>query len=143
MAQQPVEQEFQKNNPKAKSCQDCHMKDSYDSSAYNLHKTALPTKIAVIEDDTYPAAEHREALDKITVTYRSTGYRRHELLGLNGFLLKMFDDYMTEDPLDKNYYNLILGVRQADYMSRLTNHLAHALDNTADQPHTSPRTLSL
>src|SRR5258708_32016937 len=76
MAQQPVEQEFQKNNPKAKSCQDCHMKDSYDSGAYNLHKTALPSKIAVIEDETYPSAEHREALDKITVTYRSTGYRR-------------------------------------------------------------------
>src|SRR5258708_15687063 len=143
MAQQPVEQEFQKNNPKAKSCQDCHMKDSYDSGAYNLHKTALPTKIAVIEDETYPAAEHREPLDKITVTYRSTGYRRHELVGLNGFLLKMFDYYMTEDPLDKNYYNMILGVRQADYMSGLTNDLANAIGNVLEQAQTSPAKVSV
>jgi hypothetical protein len=137
------ENEFQKDNPKAKTCQDCHMKDSYVSAAFNLNVTPLPTKIAVIEDDQYPAAEHRAPLDKITVTYRSTGYRRHELVGLNGFMLKFFDYYMTEDPLDKSYYNYILGVRQADYMSGLTNDLPNAIGNIVEQAQTSTAKLDV
>jgi hypothetical protein len=137
------ENEFQKNNPKAKTCQDCHMKGSYANTGYNLDVSPLPTKIAVIEDETYPFAENREAPDKITVTYRSTGYRRHELVGLNGFMLKFFDFFMTQDPSDQNYYNYILGVRQTDYMSALTNDLPNAIGNIVEQAQSDTATLAV
>lgn len=130
------ENEFNPKNPKAQTCQDCHMRDSYTSAQYNLNVSPLPTKIAVIEDDTYPAATNRDELDKITVTYRSIGFRRHELVGLNGFLLEMFNFYMVPSPLDGDDYNHILGVRKTDYMSSLTNDLPNAIGNMVQQAQT-------
>lgn len=138
------ENEFSQNNPKAQTCQDCHMRDSYVSAEYNLNVSPLPTKIAVIEDETYPAATNREALDKITVTYRSKGFRRHELVGLNGFLLNMFSSYMMPGfgSDSGNFYNYILGVRKADYMSNLTDDLPNAIGNMVQQAQTTTASIS-
>jgi hypothetical protein len=127
------ENEFQPNNPNARTCQDCHMRDSYESAANDLSVSPLPTKIAAVEDQDYPGTTHRLPLDKILTTYRSTGFRRHDLLGLNGFLLEMFSYYMQPSSLDGNNYNYILGVRQADYMSGLTNDLPNAIGNVVQQ----------
>jgi len=135
------ENESNPNNPKAQSCQDCHMRNSYVSTTYKLNVSPLPTKIAVIEDETYPAATHREELNRITTTYRPTGFRRHELVGLNGFLLEMFSFYMTADKRGDDF-NHILGVRNKDYMSSLTNDLPNAIGNMVQQGQTRTATLS-
>src|SRR5262249_46487773 len=86
-------------HPKAKSCQDCHMKGE-------LNGTAIQTQIAAVEDDKYPAAEHRAPAADISVPLRATGYARHQLQGLNVFLLALFEQW--SEPL---------GVRTCDYMA--------------------------
>lgn len=127
------ENEFDKSNPNARTCQDCHMRSSYTNAAYSLNVSPLKTKIAATEDEDYPGTTHRLPLNKIKVTFRDTGFRRHDLLGLNGFLLEMFNSYMEKDERDGNYYNTILGVRQMDYMSALTNDLPNAIQNVVAQ----------
>lgn len=99
--------EFASKNPQTvKSCQDCHMKGSYQNEALHIDIPQLQERIATIQDETFPMAEHRLPLDQIRVRVRKTGYARHELLGLNAFVLAMF-----------NQFNDILGVRKSDYMT--------------------------
>lgn len=133
-------------NPKGKNprtCQDCHMRDYYTNPAYGLNNvTPLATKMAAVEEEDYPATTHRLPLNKIAVTYRSTGFRRHDLLGLNGFLLEMFSSYMQEAE-DASYYNNILGVRQSDYMSGLTNDLPNAIQNMVVQAQQNTATVGV
>ena len=83
----------------AKSCQDCHMKG-------DLNGTQIQTQIAVIEDNKYPATEHRAPDDDLNVPLRASGYARHQFQGLNVYLLSMFDQFNEQ-----------LGVRKCDYMS--------------------------
>ena len=90
----------------ARTCQDCHMPRGYTSAARGLDVPQLQTRIAIIEDDTYPAAEHRAPAADLRVRYRTEGFVRHELLGMNAFLLEMF-----------NQFDDILGVRKTDYMT--------------------------
>jgi mono/diheme cytochrome c family protein len=113
--------EFQPAGSKAQSCQDCHMATSYVNPAKDLNVNPIQQPIAIIEDDTFPAADERAPADKIRVRYRTEGYVRHELLGLNIPLLEMF-----------NQFNDILGVRQADYMSGSLTDLSDTIGN-ADQ----------
>ncbi|MBV9762419.1 MAG: hypothetical protein JO340_17795 [Acidobacteriaceae bacterium] len=136
------ENEFSKNNPKARTCQDCHMRDSYSNLQNKLNVSPLPTKIAVVEDEDYPGTTHRLPLDKIKTTFRSTGFRRHDLLGANGFLLQMFLGNMATAP-DGNNYNDILGVRQSDYMSGLTTDLPNAIENLVEQAQQNTATASV
>lgn len=136
------ENEFNKTNPKARTCQDCHMRDSYASVQNKLNVSPLATKIAVVEDEDYPGTTHRLALDKIKTTFRSTGFRRHDLLGANGFLLQMFLGYMKEAD-DGNNYNSILGVRQSDYMSGLATDLPNAIGNLVEQAQQNTATVSV
>ena len=86
-------------HPGAKTCQDCHMKGE-------LNGTAIQTQIAAVEDDKYPAAEHRAASADLSVPLHSGDYVRHQLQGLNVFLLALFDQWSDD-----------LGVRRCDYMS--------------------------
>src|SRR5581483_9500041 len=84
------ENEFNPKNPDAKSCQDCHMAGSYRNLQGTIEIPQIQTKIAAVEDDSYPAAEHRAPLEQILVRYRNTGYARHQFQGLNVFLAEMF-----------------------------------------------------
>ncbi len=86
-------------HPAAKSCQDCHMKGE-------LNGVAIQTQIAAVEDDKYPAADHRAPNQEIAVPLRASGYARHQFQGLNVFLLSLFDQWSDE-----------LGVRTCDYMA--------------------------
>lgn len=86
-------------HPAAKSCQDCHMKGE-------LNGVAIQTQIAAVEDDKYPAADHRAPNEELAVPLRASGYARHQLQGLNVFLLSLFDQWSDE-----------LGVRTCDYMA--------------------------
>jgi len=82
-----------------KTCQDCHMLGS-------LNGTNIETKIAAVEDNQYPAAEHRVPNDQLNVPIRVSGYARHQFQGLNVYLLELFNQF--SDPL---------GVRLCDYMT--------------------------
>ena len=53
----------------------------------------LRTRIAAIQDTTYPEAENLAPHDQLNVRVREEGYRRHNFSGLNVFLLEMFDQF--------------------------------------------------
>ncbi len=108
--------------PNAQSCQQCHMPGGYHNAAKKIDVKQIQQPIAIVQDDTYPAAEGRAPLDKIRVRVREEGYVRHELLGLNVFLLEMF-----------NQFNDVLGVRKDDYMSGSKTGLADTISNAAQQ----------
>jgi hypothetical protein len=115
---------------KAQTCQDCHMPRGYTSAARRLDVPQIQTRIAIIEDDSYPAAEHRAPAADIRVRYRSEGFVRHELLGLNAFLLEMF-----------RQFNDVLGVRKTDYMTGTSDNLEDAQANLLEQARTRTATV--
>lgn len=106
----------------AKSCGDCHMPGNYHNKKKGIDAPQIQQKIAIIEDESYPEADHRVATDEITVRVRKEGFRRHEFQGLNVFLLELFDQF-----------NDILGVRKDDYMSGSSTDLQDAIDNYVQQ----------
>jgi cytochrome c551/c552 len=106
----------------ARTCQDCHMPRGYTSAARGLDLPQIQTRIAIVEDDTYPAAEHRAPAVDIRVRYRTEGFVRHELLGMNAFLLEMF-----------RQFNDVLGVRKTDYMTGTSDNLEDAQANLLEQ----------
>ena len=90
----------------------------------------IQTTFADVQDDTYPAAEHLAPMDQVRARFRDQGFARHQLQGLNVFLLEMFNRFMEPDTsTPPNYSNDILGVRKSDYMSTLSNDLPNAIAN--------------
>lgn len=118
-----------KPGPNAKSCQDCHMASGYANAANKVDVPAIQTAFADVQDDTYPAADHVAPMDQVRARFRDKGFVRHQLQGLNIFLLEMFNQFMTPDTSKKNFSNDILGVRKSDYMSTLNNDLPNAISN--------------
>jgi hypothetical protein len=116
--------------PNARSCQSCHMSSSYANADNKILVEQIQTAIADVQDDTYPAAEHTAPMDQIRARFREKGFSRHQLQGLNVFLLEMFNQFMTADnSRPPNFSNDILGVRKSDYMSTLSNDLQNAVMN--------------
>src|SRR5262249_4963120 len=81
----------------------------------------LIQKVAIIQDQDYPEAEYPAPDDELLVRERDD-FKRHEFLGMNAFLLEMF-----------NQFNEILGVRKSDYMSGSNTDRPDAIDNLAQQ----------
>ena len=106
--------------PGAKSCQACHMPES------------IPTKIALVQDTSYPDTTHAASWNDRHVRYRDTGFRRHELLGLNAFLLALFKQYPG-----------VMGVRTGDYMSGSSSDLDFAIANVIEQARTATAKLNV
>lgn len=112
------------------SCQGCHMPNSFqlhtEEDSININQ--LTTKIASIQDQDYPDVEHLLPTKGITVQPRTT-YKRHELVGINVFLLEMFDQFPD-----------ILGVDKQDFMTSskdgnamaIEHMVRHAQENTVD-----------
>jgi hypothetical protein len=120
----------------AQTCQDCHMRSSYSNSAGTLKVDAIQQPFASVEDDRYPATEHRAPADKIQVRFRDKGFVRHQFQGLNVPLLEMFSQFMTtaEPKSEKGLpYNEVLGVRQNDYMLGVNADLPNAIDAFVQQ----------
>src|SRR5208282_5572471 len=74
-------------------CQDCHMPD-------NFKGTQLAFEIANIEDSTFPVIpdigpQTSLPVDQLILENR-TFYARHQLLGINPFVLEMFDQFRTD-----------------------------------------------
>lgn len=94
----------------ARSCQDCHMPDGG------------ATKIALVQDQSYPETTHLASRSDVMVRLRTSGFRRHELLGLNAFLLQMFREFPG-----------VMGVRTSDYISGTTDGLDRTIANMVHQ----------
>ncbi len=112
------ENEIDKKNPKAKSCQDCHMSQGVKDERHGIDLPKIHSRIAAIQDTTYPDAENLAPHDRLNVRIRERGYRRHNFSGLNVFLLKMFDQF--DD---------VLGVEKTDFMTGSKEGLKHAVDD--------------
>ena len=121
-----------------KTCQDCHMPGGYTNRDENLSVLQIQTRMAIVQDLTLPATEHLATPEQINVRFRTEGFRRHELLGTNGFLLQMF-----LQPSNKDGNNEILGVRMKDYMSGFTTDLENAIDNVVEQAQYKTATLAI
>jgi hypothetical protein len=117
----------------ARSCQACHMPSSVDNNRVDVHvDSPIRTRIAITQDQDYPEADNLAPIKDITVPYREKGFRRHELLGLNAFLLRTFQ----QNPLP-------LGVRTGDYMSGSKTDLDDAIGNVLHQARTSTATMGV
>ncbi len=103
-----------------RSCQDCHM------------PPGGATKIALVEDQSYPATTYLASRGDVTVRSRTSGFRRHELLGLNAFLLSMFREFPG-----------VTGVRTADYMSGATDDIDRAIGNIVRQARHATATVAV
>jgi hypothetical protein len=80
-----------------RTCQDCHMQTSFNDRP-------LIFRIANIEDNNFPYADHRAPDKEITLRVRDK-FSRHTLIGINQFGTMMFQQFPD-----------ILGIRTADYM---------------------------
>ena len=103
------------------SCQDCHMPNDFQSADGSIDIDHIVSQIATIQDANYPAAEETLPLNDIQVPLRPD-YKRHEHVGLNVFLLEMFDQFPE-----------ILGVAKTDYMTSANNGVDLAIDNMIRQ----------
>ena len=131
------------SNPKARTCQDCHMETKYSNSQGTLSVPLIQQPIAFIEDDQYPQTGNRLGADKIHVRFRDKGFARHQFQGLNLSLLELFRQYMS--PYNSNGSqpaNAILGVRQNDYMSGFDD-LSTAVDAFVEQARSATADVSL
>ena len=93
-----------------KTCQQCHMTNEY-------HGQKLAYRIANIQDQTYPEADHLAPVEDIMVPIRDD-FARHSLHGINIFGLEMF-----------RQFDQILGNRKTDYMTGAQSGLPNAIDN--------------
>ncbi len=90
------------------ACQQCHMPTDY-------HGDSLQFKIANIEDETFPAVPQtgpstRVPDSEVALTERSK-YGRHQLNGINLFVLEMFDQFRKDLGLFKANPNLPATIR--------------------------------
>lgn len=112
------EDEFNPNNPKAKSCQDCHMSKGLHDPRNNIDIDQIVTRIATVQDTTYPDAENLAPHEELEIRVRESGYRRHNFSGLNAFLLEIVKQY-----------DEILGVRKNDFMTGSSTDIDNAIEN--------------
>jgi len=113
------------------SCQDCHMPGGYQNLDGSIDVEQITTQIAAIQDVNYPEAEHRLPNKDIDIPLRDD-YKRHEHVGLNVFLLEMFDQFPQ-----------ILGVSKSDYMTSATNGVDIAIENMIRQAQQDTATIKV
>ncbi|MFL6521097.1 MAG: cytochrome P460 family protein [Chthoniobacterales bacterium] len=133
------------HNANAQTCQDCHMRTSYRNASGTLEVPVIQQPIATVQDDQYPAVEHRLPGDKVQVRFRDSGFVRHQLQGLNLPLLEIFSQFMRDSKSgDKNFpYNEVLGVRQNDFMLTVNADLPNAIDAFVEQARNTTATVTI
>ena len=108
-------------NSSFQSCQDCHMPGGLRTLDGRVDIDQLVTRIAAIQDANFPGAEETLPLGDLEIPFRDD-YTRHEHVGLNVFLLEMFDQFPR-----------ILGVVKNDYMTSADNGVDLAIENMVRQ----------
>jgi hypothetical protein len=126
------ENEIHPDNPSARTCQDCHMPTSYRLPSRGVDVPFLKSKIAIVQDETYPRSSHELPVGELTVRTRESGFARHSFHGLNAFLLTIFEQF-----------NEVLGLRIPDYMSGSTSGLADSVANMVEQARSATATVEL
>ncbi|WP_353571768.1 hypothetical protein [Candidatus Albibeggiatoa sp. nov. BB20] len=101
----------QKGNTKFASCQDCHMPSHLDpiDAKNDVQVKDIKTKIATIQDADYPTTENTLPVEDIDIPVRDE-YHRHSHVGLNAFLLEIFEQFPE-----------VLGVHKQDPMTFAKN----------------------
>jgi hypothetical protein len=112
------ENEINERNPRARSCQDCHMARGLKDERHGIDLPKIRTRIAAIQDTSYPDAENLAPHDQLHVRTRDEGFRRHNFSGLNVFLLELFDQF--DD---------VLGVAKTNFMTGSKDDIGHAVDD--------------
>ncbi len=105
------------DNPDFQSCQDCHMPNRFKSLDGSIDIEPLTARIASIQDSTYPEAENAVPPEDMEVPRRDD-YSRHELVGLNAFMIEMVRQFPD-----------ILGVSTSDYETGANNGADLAIQN--------------
>ena len=113
------------------SCQDCHMPRGFESLDGTISVRQITTQIAAIQDVNFPQASERLPNQDIAIPLRDD-YRRHEHVGLNVFLLEMFDQFPD-----------ILGVDKTDYMTGASNGVDIAIENMIRQAQQATATIAI
>jgi hypothetical protein len=120
------------------------MPGKYTNAKGTLNIPLIQQPIAFIEDTQYPQTGNRLPDEKIFVRFRDKGFARHQFQGLNVTLLEMFRQFMA--PYKSNgsniLANVVLGVRQNDYMSGLDD-LSTAIDGFVQQAQSSTAEVSV
>lgn len=95
------------DRPTGKSCQACHMGQGLVAGelAEGSESVDTQTRIAAVQDTTYPDAENLAPHEDLHVRMRDN-HSRHHFAGVNVFLLEMF-----------RQFDRALGVRKTDYMT--------------------------
>ena len=91
------------------SCQDCHMKNSFENLAGDVKVDAITTQIAAIQDTNLPDVENLLPHEDVTIPFRED-YKRHAFVGLNAVLVEMFKQF-----------DATLGLKIDDYMTSASN----------------------
>lgn len=112
---------FGREGKEFQSCQDCHMPGGFQTLDGSIDIDQIVTKIATIQDMTYPQTANMASEEQVGVTMRDN-YKRHEHVGLNVFLLEMFNQFPD-----------ILGVKHTDYMTSADNGNRLAIENMVRQ----------
>ena len=125
------ENEINTENKRGKSCQDCHMSKGIRDPASGIDIEQLETRIAVIQDSSYPDAENLVEHKELNVRHRKE-YSRHNFRGLNLFMLEMF-----------NQFDDVLGVRKHDYMTGSKTDIQQATNDFVRQANQETAELDL
>lgn len=125
------ENEFKTDNPRARSCQDCHMSKNLVDERHNVNVAKLRTRAAAIQDNTYPDAENLADEKDLEIRIRDE-FSRHNFSGLNVFLLELF-----------RQFDDVLGVRKNDFMTGDSGNLGDAIYNMQSQARHDVATLEV
>ena len=120
------------------------MPTKYTNAKGTLNIPLIQQPMAFIEDTQYPQTGNRLPDEKIYVRFRDKGFARHQFQGMNVTLLELFRQFMS--PYKSNgtniLANVVLGVRQNDYMSGLDD-LSTAIDGFVQQAQNSTAEVSV
>ncbi len=106
-----------KKGDKFQSCQDCHMPNRFATLDKSVEIPRLASQIATIQGAAYPQSEHQLASADLDIKTRPD-YRRHELVGLNAFMIEMFKQFPE-----------VLGVSPGDYETGAVTGADFAIEN--------------
>ncbi|MEM7211112.1 MAG: hypothetical protein AAF479_04320 [Pseudomonadota bacterium] len=109
------------NPDTAVSCQDCHMKNSFQTPDGSVKVDAITTQIASIQDTNLPDVENLLPQEDVTVPFRE-GYKRHAFVGLNAYMVEMMRQFRND-----------MGLSRTDPMTSATNGAQQSIDEMAIQ----------
>lgn len=82
------------------SCQSCHMYTGFETPDGSVSIDRITTQIASIQDSNYPDVANRLPAEDLDVPFRE-GYKRHNFVGLNAFMVEMLSQFRNEMGLSR------------------------------------------